>query len=149
MTRLIFPAALLMAAVAFACGPRARSAEPERRKVVNGPPVAAVLEVKVRDGIDFVFRVTNNAASKLELLFPTGQTHDIVVVDSLGREIWKWSEGRMFTQALLNRILESHGSLAWDASLRAKAIPPGRYTAVASLLSENKPLEQRVEFEVR
>jgi len=116
---------------------------------VNGPPVAAALEVKVRDGIEFAFRVTNNAASKLELLFPTGQTHDIVVVDSLGREIWKWSEGRMFTQALQNKILESNGSLAWNASLHAKTIPPGRYTAVASLLSENKPLEQRVEFEVR
>jgi len=149
MNRLIFPVALIMAAVAFACGPRARSAEPERRKVVNGPPVAAALEVKVRDGIDFVFRVTNNAASKLELLFPNGQTHDIIVVDSLGREVWKWSEGRMFTQALQNKVLESNGSVAWNASLRAAAIPPGRYTAVASLLSENKPLEQRVEFEVR
>ena len=71
------------------------------------------------------------------------------MVDSLGREVWKWSEGRMFTQALQNKVLESNGSVAWNASLRATAIPPGRYTAVAFLLSENKPLEQRVEFEVR
>jgi hypothetical protein len=107
MNRTVLSALLLLAGIAFACGPRARSAEPEQRKVVAGPPIAAALDVKIRDGIEFTFRVTNNASRKLELLFPTGQTHDLVVVDSLGREVWRWSEGRMFTQALQNRVLES------------------------------------------
>ena len=113
-----------------------------------GPPIAAALDVKIRDGIEFTFRVTNNASRKLELLFPTGQTHDLVVVDSLGREVWRWSEGRMFTQALQNRVLESSASLSWEGAWRSE-VPPGRYVAIASLLSENKPLEERVEFEVR
>jgi hypothetical protein len=115
---------------------------------VAGPPIAAALDVKIRDGIEFTFRVTNNASRKLELLFPTGQTHDLVVVDSLGREVWRWSEGRMFTQALQNRVLESSASLSWEGAWRSE-VPPGRYVAIASLLSENKPLEERVEFEVR
>ncbi len=148
MTRPVLASLILLAGVAYACGPRARSAEPERRKVVDGPPIAAVLDVKVRDGIEFAFRVTNNASRTLELLFPTGQTHELVVVDSLGREVWRWSEGRMFTQALQNRILESSATLSWAAAWRSK-VPPGRYVAIASLLSENKPLEERVEFEVR
>jgi hypothetical protein len=151
MNRSILSALLLAAGLAYACGPRARSAEPERRKVVappSGSPIAAVLDVRIRDGIEFGFRVTNNAAGKLELLFPTGQTHDIVVKDSVGREVWRWSEGRMFTQALLNRILESNASVAFNAAWRAE-VPPGRYVAIASLLSENRPLEERVEFEVR
>ena len=112
---------------------------------MNGPPVAAVLEVKVRDGIDFVFRVTNNAASKLELLFPTGQTHDIVVVDSLGREIWKWSEGRMFTQALQSKLLSGSETTtyqdAWQPGTRT-----GRFTVVASLRSMNHDVRQVAEF---
>ena len=148
MNRLILAALTLLAGTAYACGPRARSAEPEQRKVVTGPPIVAVLDVKIRDGIEFAFSVTNNAARKLELLFPTGQTHDFVVVDSLGREVWRWSEGRMFTQALQSKILESRGSLSLAAAWRAE-VPPGRYVAIASLLSENKPLEQRVEFQVR
>ena len=115
---------------------------------MDGPPVVAVLDVKISDGVSFVFRVTNNASGKLELLFPTGQTHEIVVVDSGGREVWRWSEGRMFTQALQNRILESNATLSWEAAWRSK-VPPGRYVAIASLLSENKPLEERVEFEVK
>ena len=149
MTRLILPTMLLTAAVAFACGPRARSAEQEGRRVVNGPPIAAALDVKVRDGIEFAFKVTNNAAGKLELLFPTGQTHDIVVIDSLGRQVWRWSEGRMFTQAVLNKILASNASLAWSARMRSASMAPGTYTVVASLLSDNKPLEERATFEIR
>ena len=113
-----------------------------------GPPIDATLDVKIRDGIEFAFRVTNNEARRLELLFPSGQTHEIVVVDSLGREVWRWSEGRMFTQALQSKVLESAATLSWDAAWRAE-VPPGRYVAIASLLSENKPLEERVEFEVR
>jgi hypothetical protein len=148
MNRFVLSSLILLGAVAASCGPRARSAEPERRKVVEGPPVQATLNVKIRDGIEFDFRVTNNQTRKLELLFPSGQTHDIAVVDSLGREVWRWSEGRMFTQAFSNRVVEPLGDVAWRAAWRTD-VPPGRYVAVATLMSENKPLEQRVEFEVR
>ena len=114
----------------------------------KGSPIAAVLDVRIRDGIEFGFRVTNNEKGKVELMFPSGQTHDFVVIDSVGREVWRWSEGRMFTQALQNRVLESNASVSWAAAWRSE-VPPGRYVAVATLLSENKPLEERVEFEVR
>lgn len=143
---------LLAVPLATACGPRSRSAEPERNDAVSGPPVAASLDVIVADGLELAFRVTNNAARKQELRFPSGQTHDFVVVDSAGREVWRWSEGRMFTQSLQNRILESNASLTWQARWRPAGgigLPSGRYVAIASLLSENKPLEQRVEFAVR
>jgi len=137
--------------IAAACGPRARSADPERR-AVNAPPVEAALDVSVGTTVNFAFRVTNNEPRKLEIRFPTGQTHDIVVMDSIGREVWRWSSGRMFTQSLLNRILATNATLAWQATWKSESgrpAPPGRYVAVASLLSENKPLQQRVEFELR
>lgn len=115
---------------------------------MSGDSLAAALEVKVEDGVRFALRITNNTPSKLELLFPSGQTHDFAVFDSAGKEVWRWSEGRMFTQVLQNRILESSGTLAIDANWRG-TVPPGRYVAIASLLSENRPREERVEFEVR
>lgn len=115
---------------------------------MDGPPIAASFEVRIRDGIELDFRVTNNAARKLELLFPTGQTHEFVVVDSMGNEVWRWSEGRMFTQAVQNKLLASSATLTLQAAWRAE-VPAGRYVAIASLLSENRPLEERVSFEVR
>lgn len=148
MNRPVLSALALAAVVTYACGPRARSAEPERGKIVDGPPIAVTFDVKIRNGIEFDFRLTNNTPRKLELLFPTGQTHDVVVLDSLGREVWRWSEGRMFTQALQNKLVESKATIAWHAAWRSE-VPAGRYVAIASLLSENKPLEERVTFEVR
>ena len=150
MNRRIHLALVATAGLAWACGPRARSAEPEHGKVVvarPGSPIAGALDVKVADGVRFGFKVTNTASGKVELLFPSGQTHDIVVIDSIGREVWRWSEGRMFTQALQNRVLESNASVSWSAAWKA-TVPPGRYVAIASLLSENRPLEERIEFQV-
>jgi Intracellular proteinase inhibitor len=151
MTRSLLSVLLLAAALAYACGPRARSAEPERRVSVNGPPVDARLDVTVGTAVAFAFHVTNNEGRKLELRFPSGQTHEIVVTDAIGREVWRWSAGRMFTQSLQNRILESNATLTWEASWDGDdgRLAPGDYVAVASLLSQNKPLEQRAEFSVR
>ena len=148
MNRIVLSALILLATVAYACGPRARSAETEQRKTVEGPPILASLDVKIRDGVEFTFRVTNNERTKVELLFPSGQTHDFTVVDSLGRNVWRWSEGRMFTQAYQNKFLDSGSSVTYEAAWRAE-VPPGRYVAIASLMSENKPVEQRTSFEVR
>ena len=148
MNRYVVSALLLLATVAYACGPRARAAETEQRKTVEGPPIISSLDVKIRDGIELTFRVTNNERSKVELRFPSGQTHDFTVVDSLGRNVWRWSEGRMFTQAYQNKFLESGEAVTFTAAWRSE-VPPGRYVAVASLLSENKPVEERVSFDVR
>jgi hypothetical protein len=154
MPRILVLSLILLASLAYACGPRARSAEPEREKAASptktaeAGPIVAALDVKIRDGIEFTFRVTNNEPRKLELLFPSGQTHDLVVQDSLGRDVWRWSEGRMFTQAYQNKVLAAGETLSWEAAWRAE-VPKGRYVAIASLMSENTPVEERVSFEVR
>ena len=111
---------------------------------MTGPAVASSFNVKVNSEVAFAFHVTNNATRRLELTFPSGQTHEITVLDSLGQAVWKWSEGRMFTQSFQNKILEANETLTYEANWT----PPraGKYTAVASLMSENHPLEQRVEF---
>lgn len=142
-------ALVIAAALAFACGPRARSSDAKRDdRAVSGPPVASSLNVRVADAVAFAFLVTNNAAKRLELNFMSGQTHDLVVLDSVGREVWRWSEGRLFTQAMQNTVLESSETLAYEAEWRPAAAQRGEFVAVATLLSENHPIEQRVTFSV-
>ena len=36
----------------------------------------------------------------LKLTFPSGQTYDFVIKDEKGQIVYKWSDGRMFTDAI-------------------------------------------------
>lgn len=147
----LIPALLLAAALAFACGPRSRANEtaaraPKASTLEPGaPPLTSDLDVRIGEQIRFALRVTNQAAKRLELTFPSGQTHDIVVLDTIGREVWRWSAGRMFTQALQNRVLDRSETASYDGAWSPEA-QHGTFTAVVSLRSENHPLEQRIRF---
>lgn len=148
------PVALLASAViAFACGPRAHNDaiapdEPARvTRATAANPLATTLHVSpAGEAVRFAFAVTNEGKKKLELRFPDGRTHDVVVLDSLGREVWRWSEGRLFTQAMQNRVLRTADALRYEEEWEAPA--PGRYVAVATLESRNFPLREQVEFVV-
>ncbi|MCO4099782.1 MAG: hypothetical protein HEQ11_12395 [Gemmatimonas sp.] len=97
--------------------------------------------------VRFAIEVANESGKRVELLFPNGRTHDFAVLDSAGHEVWRWSEGRMFTQGLRNRLLDAHDSTVYDERWEPPA--PGRYTLVAQLNSDNYPVRQRVDFALR
>ncbi len=144
---------LCSAALAFACGPRAHDevtgAEREPTRAVRvdpSSPLAAAIDVQVRDGVRIAFEVVNVGKKKLEVNFPDGRTHDVVVLDAVGREVWRWSEGRMFTQAMQNRVLRTSDVLRFEE--RWESPKPGKYVVVATLASMNYPVTHRVEFEV-
>ena len=92
--------------------------------------------------------VMNTSKKRVELTFPTGQTHDFVILDTAGREMWRWGNGRMFTQALRNKTLSAGASLELDEEIGSVSLAPGRYIVRASLTSENYPLVQEAEFRV-
>jgi hypothetical protein len=152
--RIIF--GLMCAAVlAFACGPRPSTGEVvgtvhaahARPMSPSAPALLGSLDVKVKNVVAMNFHVVNAGAKRPELNFPNGQTHEVVVLDSLGREVWRWSKGRMFTQTLQNKVLHASDSLDYGAEWRDA--PAGTYTAIATLASENFPVEQRAQFVVR
>jgi hypothetical protein len=144
------PPLLVAAALAFANASPLPSHSPdsERRPIVrprvSGDTIAASLDVKVGEDVKFSFHVTNSSNKRVELRFPSGQTHDVVVLDPQGREVWRWSNGRMFTQSMQNKVLGASDTLTFTETWRPEQA--GAYTAVASLLSENYPTEQRAAF---
>lgn len=130
--------------VATSCGTPSRSPERALPRDTASQPLDGSIEASVGREVAFAFRVVNRG-NRVEVMFPSGQTHDFVVLDSTGRELWRWSEGRMFTQALQTRVLNRGDTLVfranWDpATLR------GRFTVVARLVSDNYPLERRTDF---
>jgi len=131
-------------AFAYAAPSASHSSEPAKSRVVRGDTIAASLDVALGQEVQFRFHVTNSSAKRVELRFPSGQTHEVVVLDPQGREVWRWSRGRIFTQAIQNRNLGANDTLTFTESWRPEHA--GRYTAVASLLSENFPAQERAEF---
>ncbi|MGH7619597.1 MAG: BsuPI-related putative proteinase inhibitor [Gemmatimonadaceae bacterium] len=163
-TRLII--SLLCAGVlAFACGPRSHSDSatvaslrpleltnkvdvPSKRRNTAKPEAKIDSKFNVAvapNEVRFAFNVTNVGKKHVELSFPNGRSYDFVVVDSLGREVWHWSTGRMFTQGVQNKQLGT-GDVMHVAEALKRPLQPGRYTAIATLNSTNYPIEQRADF---
>lgn len=160
---------LAAAAIVYACAPRSNASETTVATVAASPnrdsapttragrkaladsiakePLAASLDVSVSGATEvrFALHVTNRADKHVELMFPSGQTHEFIVQDATGKEVWRWSEGRMFTQALQSKLLSGSETAtyqeAWKPAARA-----GRYTVVASLNSTNHQVRQVAEF---
>jgi hypothetical protein len=143
-------------AVALACGPRAQSSEAPRAdsaastsrksRADTSRAVATSLRAAVQGStVALSFHVTNVRDAKLELSFPSGQTHDFAVLDPAGREIWRWSRDRMFTQAVQSKFLDAKETVTyeerWDAAGQR-----GTFTVVASLTSRSHPVTERIEL---
>ena len=149
-SRLII-ALLTAGGIAFACGPRPFESEaasapaaPVRRPAAAAA-LATTLELSVAEGVDLRLHVTNTSGRKLEMTFPTGQTHDFYILDATGREVWRWSTGRMFTQGVQKKLVDGGSTLSFGDKW-AGPVAGGTYTAVAVLMSSSHPTEQRVEF---
>jgi hypothetical protein len=151
--RLILPL-LVAASVAFARGSFSSDTTPittKHRSTKTVDAIGTTLDVNVNgkdvneESVSFAFHVANNTKKMMELRFPNGQTHEFVVLDSTGKEVWKWSSGRMFTQAIRNKLLKGREETVFEEQWNTKGLR-GTYTAIATLRSENHPVETSVEF---
>jgi hypothetical protein len=84
--------------------------------------------------------ITNTGRKLAELRFASGHTHDMALRDAAGKEVWRWSEGRMFTQAMRTRSLDGGATVEYVEVLPT-TLAAGTYTVVAVLKSENHPVE--------
>ena len=92
--------------------------------------------------------VRNNTKKMVELQFASGKTYEFVVTDAGGKEVWRWSAGRMFTQGMQNKLVKSRDVTTFSENWDAKDMH-GKFTATATLLSENHPVQESVEFELK
>jgi hypothetical protein len=126
----------------------AKSAPSRGRRKMDGKLVPSLNVVRTGSQVRFSFNVANAGARRVEVKFPSGQTHDIVVLDSAGRELWRWADGRMFTEARQYRAIGGGDSLILEEGWEPSRAPgaTGKLVAVAMLKSTNYPIEHRVEF---
>ena len=146
---------LIAASVAFARGSFANDATTplaSRQQSADSKEILGTTFNVVRPSVNsatlrFALRVVNNTTRMVEINFPDGQTHDFVVTDSAGKEVWRWSDGRMFTQAMKSKTLKGKDDTVfeevWDTEGHR-----GAFTAIATLKSDNFPVETTVQFEL-
>jgi hypothetical protein len=150
--RLILPL-LCAASVAVAAAPFSHNEKSiptvRRHTGTLAAPIVTTFDItrpkEDADKLRFTLNVKNNTTKMLELIFPDGQTHDFVVKDFAGKEVWRWSEGRMFTSAMRSEMLKGKGETAFEESWETRG-QHGSFTAVAILRSNNFPVETSVQF---
>ena len=129
-----------------ACGQQGPKGEVPRETM---PEFETVLTLQGTDGresdeferneaITMTITIRNMTNAEKTLSLPTTQTYDCVVSDPDGREIWRWSDGRMFAQILTEMRFapgeEKRFAEAWD-QVRSDGTnaAPGRYEAVGTI----------------
>ena len=103
------------------------------------------------EAVEFRAVATNTADEIRELEFATGQRFELDVEHD-GELTWRWSDGRVFTQAIEEVELGPGESIEfiaeWDQEDRdGEPASAGQYTAVATLLAGDEP-GATVEFEI-
>jgi hypothetical protein len=89
-------------------------------------------------GVVWLIDVTNLTEAPLVLRFRDGQSADVVLADESGTEVYRWSDGMGFTDALRDQTIEPGAT--WSIQLRDKLeVAPGRYLASATVTAENAP----------
>lgn len=104
------------------------------------------LEVTAELGaVELAFTVQNAGVEPVELAFASGQVADFAVYDG-DTEVWRWSDDRLFTQAIKTATL-APGESFTETGTWADPVP-GEYTATATLCARDVAVEAAAEFVV-
>ena len=93
--------------------------------------------------IAVVMTFDSDQLKKLE--FHSSQKYEIIVTNDKGEEVFIYSKGKMFSQALETALLKSGENMEWEETWKHDPLPPGQYKAKVSILShksDNLSLER-------
>lgn len=108
--------------------------------------------VRQENTITFNFSLVNNTDQNQTLTFPTAQLFDVVVSDTNGTEVYRYSENQLFAQTLTDRTIPPGESistgLTWNLTdKQGQQVTPGRYTVELSFVPEGSPISAVISFE--
>ncbi|MCP8615552.1 BsuPI-related putative proteinase inhibitor [Salirhabdus salicampi] len=94
---------------------------------------------KTADSVTFQLTLTNSGNQDVELTFSSGQQYEIVVENEQGAEVYKYSHGKAFTEALINKQIGAGESETWEETWNLKdnegnKVEAGNYTVLVTLL---------------
>jgi hypothetical protein len=94
----------------------------------------ATLSATAGASVSLTLTVSNPTSSPVDVTYASGQRYDFAVTDSTtGLEVWRWSRGKGFTQAVGTETIPAGGSVTYTE--RWTPAKPGRYLAHGYLTS--------------
>jgi hypothetical protein len=111
--------------------------------------ISATLDVvKEGDNMRFELSLTNETEETALLQFPSGQQFEIIVKDENNHVVYRYSEGKMFTMAIVMKEIKPKETLIWEDEW--KDATPGTYTVIGELqiMSINGESVDRGQFTV-
>lgn len=100
-------------------------------------------------GAPLTARLTLSSSQPIEVTHPSAQTADLVIYDSQGKVVARWSQGRMFAM-MMQKATYGPGEKTFDVTMKVPAVPSGDYVAEGMLASSpEKQFVARVPFRVQ
>ncbi|GAE31196.1 BsuPI-related putative proteinase inhibitor [Alkalihalobacillus hemicellulosilyticus] len=104
---------------------------------------------QVENEMDVTMTVTNHQDNESNLDFSSGQKYEIILRDESGEEVYRYSEGKMFTMALVIETVSPGESLSFTEKVSLEGLEVGEYELEAELLIiaiDGEELEDRDMF---
>ncbi|WP_049970619.1 BsuPI-related putative proteinase inhibitor [Haladaptatus cibarius] len=95
--------------------------------------------------VEFELTVKNPSDDPVDVTFRSGLKADFAVLED-DQEIWRASDGRMFTQALQSETFDPDSERTYSGGWADPA--PGYYTVVATLEIMEEDVEARTDFSI-
>nr|MDO8043828.1 BsuPI-related putative proteinase inhibitor [Candidatus Baldrarchaeota archaeon] len=105
--------------------------------------IEAFLKIKERrfrvgEVLSFSLEISNTQDKTLKLFFPTSKIYDFAVYDESGKEVYRWSRNKLFTQVITRIVLKPKEtkvfSLEWDQKVRfGEKAKPGKYQIIGEV----------------
>ncbi|WYP25341.1 BsuPI-related putative proteinase inhibitor [Alkalihalobacillus sp. FSL W8-0930] len=80
--------------------------------------------------------LTNKTDEVQTLIYPSSQTYELVLTDESEEEVYRFSEGMMFTMALIEEEIETGGTQKFQESISVADLEEGHYTLSAEIVGK-------------
>lgn len=105
---------------------------------------------QIVDGkVIFDFELTNHYPETKQLKLGSGQQFEVVITDEAGKEVYRYSDGKLFTLALLLKNLNPGESLKWQdewdmTNKDGEKLTTGKYKAQITILVITEEGEEKI-----
>ena len=93
----------------------------------------------------FALGITNTTNVPIDITYPTGQQADFTVRRG-DQVLWRWSEGQMFTQAVVQDQLGPGETRRFEGQWEFPANLSGEFVATGEWKATGHPIEQAASF---